>query len=61
MGKAKTAILSLLVLYLAYTWILFRPPRKGWDLLLVKITVWITVTLLALVLLAGYRALVKED
>jgi hypothetical protein len=60
LGKAKTAILSLLIIYLVYTWILFKPPRKGWDLFLVKITVWITVTLLALVIIAGYWALVKD-
>ncbi len=57
MGRTRTAILLLLISYVAYTWILFKPPRRGWDLMLVKVTLWITVTLLAIVIFAGYWTL----
>jgi hypothetical protein len=61
MGKLKTGIASILVLYVLYSWILFKPPRKGWDFLAIKITVWILATVLFIVVFAGYWALFKEE
>jgi len=57
LGKIRTLVLLLLTMYIAYTWILFKPPRKGWDLVLIKVTLWITATLLAIVIFAGYWSL----
>ncbi|MCE4614319.1 MAG: hypothetical protein F7B60_02130 [Desulfurococcales archaeon] len=61
MGKLRIGLLVTVVLYLLYTWILFKPPRKGWDLLTIKISMWLSATLLAIVLFAGYWVLFKEE
>jgi len=60
MDKMRIGLLTLVIVYALYTWILFKPPKNGWDLLAVKITVWLLATLLTIVLIAGYWALFKE-
>ncbi|MCE4606151.1 MAG: hypothetical protein F7B59_02315 [Desulfurococcales archaeon] len=60
MGKQRIGLLGIIVVYVVYTWLLFKPPRAGWDLLVVKITIWLLATLLSIIIIAGYWALFKE-
>ena len=55
--KGSKWIIFLVVLYLAYMVVLFKPPRRGWDILVVKITLALISTVFFLVLVAGYMAL----
>jgi hypothetical protein len=54
---SRTGLLALTGIYLLYMYLLLHPPRSGWDIILIKATLALGVTLLFLSIALAYAAI----